>query len=81
MERKKFKIEKEIHRVVQYFVVAIRYIGSYKRLIDMHPKTRETCFNCNHKFNDTDAVYLGLLDGHKNEIFCEKCAKKISENI
>ena len=45
------------------------------------PKTRETCFNCNHKFNDTDAVYLGLLDGHKNEIFCEKCAKEISESI
>lgn len=53
----------------------------HKRLIDMHPKTRETCFNCNHKFNDTDAVYLGLLDGHKNEIFCEKCAKEISETF
>ena len=47
-------------------------------------KTRESielpvqrlCFNCNHKFKEDDDVYLVMLKGTLNQLFCKKCNDK-----
>lgn len=44
-------------------------------------KTRESiglpvqrlCFNCNHKFKEDDDVYLVMLKGTLNKLFCKSC--------
>ena len=42
--------------------------------------TPNTCFNCHHKFTDDEFIYLGIIKGKKNELFCEKCANELKEN-
>ena len=81
MEDKVFKIEKVIHRVDKYDVYAICEFMHAGKLFAVNKKVRHTCFKCNHKFQDDDAVYLGFIKKHKNEIFCEKCANEIAEVI
>ena len=73
MEDKVFKIEKVIHRVDKYDVYAICKFILASTLFSVNKKVRHTCFKCNHKFQDDDVIYLGLIKKHKNEIFCEKC--------
>lgn len=34
------------------------------------------CFNCNHKFKDDDDVYLVILKGTLNKLFCKSCNDK-----
>ena len=34
------------------------------------------CFNCNHKFKDDDDVYLVMLKGTLNKLFCKECNDK-----
>lgn len=41
--------------------------------------TPKTCFRCGHKFIDSDMIYLGVVKGDKNRIFCESCGKHIQE--
>ena len=41
--------------------------------------TPKSCFNCRHKFQDNEFIYLGIIQGKKNEIFCEKCADKFHQ--
>ena len=31
------------------------------------------CFNCNHKFEDNEDIYLVMLEGTHNRLFCKKC--------
>ena len=81
MEDKVFKIEKVIHRVDKYDVYAICKFILASTLFSVNKKVRHTCFKCGHKFQDDDAVYLGFIKKHKNEIFCEKCAYEIAEAI
>ena len=81
MEDKVFKIEKVIHRVDKYDVYAICEFMHAGELFAANKKVRHTCFKCNHKFQDDDFTYLGLIKKHKNEIFCEKCANEIAEVI
>lgn len=77
MEDKVFKIEKVIHRVDKYEVYAICEFMHAGKLFAVNKKVRNTCFKCNHKFQDDDVVYLGLIKKHKDEIFCEKCASQL----
>ena len=81
MEDKVFKIEKVIHRVDKYDVYAICKFILASTLFSVNKKVRHTCFKCNHKFQDDDVIYLGLIKKHKDEIFCEKCANEIAEVI
>lgn len=34
------------------------------------------CFNCNHKFKEDDDIYLVMLKGTLNKLFCKKCNDK-----
>ena len=34
------------------------------------------CFNCNHKFKDDEDVYLVILKGTLNKLFCKSCNDK-----
>lgn len=34
------------------------------------------CFNCNHKFKEEDDVYLVMLKGTPNKLFCKECNDK-----
>ena len=79
MEDKVFKIEKLIHRVDKYDVYAICEFILASTLFSVNKKVRHTCFKCDHKLQDDDAVYLGFIKKHKNETFCEKCANEIAE--
>ena len=63
--------------VDKYEVYAICEFILASTLFSVNKKVRHTCFKCNHKFQDDDAIYLGFLKKHKNEIFCEKCASQL----
>lgn len=39
--------------------------------------TPHTCFRCGHKFVGSDWIYLGVVKGDKNRIFCETCGEHI----
>ncbi len=34
------------------------------------------CFNCNRQFKDADDVYLVMLKGTLNKLFCKECHDK-----
>lgn len=40
-------------------------------------KTPRVCFRCGHEFVGSDWIYLGVVKGDKNRIFCEKCGKHV----
>ena len=52
-------------------------------------KTRESiglpvprfCFNCNHKFKDDEDVYLVMLKGTLNKLFCKECNDKALKDL
>lgn len=33
----------------------------------------DKCFNCDHKFDNEENVYLVILKGTLNHLFCKKC--------
>lgn len=39
------------------------------------------CFNCNHKFKDDDDVYLVMLKGTHNKLFCKECNDKALKDL
>lgn len=39
------------------------------------------CFNCNHKFKDDDDIYLVMLKGTLNKLFCKECNDKALKDL
>lgn len=39
------------------------------------------CFNCNHKFNDDDDIYLVIVKGTHNRLLCKKCNDKALNDL
>ena len=39
------------------------------------------CFNCNHKFKEDDDVYLVMLKGTLNKLFCKECNDKALKDL
>lgn len=78
----KFVIEK--HSVKRYEIIDMIPFMKYDFFTDARKGMRhtpQTCFRCGHKFVDSDMIYLGVVKGDKNRIFCESCGKEISKKL
>ena len=40
-------------------------------------RTPKSCFRCGHRFVDDEWIYLGVVKGDRNRIFCESCGEHI----
>lgn len=40
--------------------------------------TPTTCFRCGRKFTEDDDLYLGVVNGDKNRVFCSSCGEHIA---
>ena len=70
--RKKY----EVTDIVKFMTYCI-FRGTRKGM--KHTPTE--CFKCGHKFDDKDFIYLGVVKGDKNRIFCDSCAKEIENKL
>lgn len=44
-------------------------------------KVERTCFCCNRKFKDDDDIYLVMLKGTLNRLFCKSCNDKALNDL
>lgn len=65
----------------QYCIQDAHEFMNFKTFVDARKgmrNTPKTCFVCNHKFDDSERIYLATVLGDKNRIVCEHCAKRIN---
>ncbi len=56
----------------------LRYIREKN---NMEMEGLRTCFNCDHKFNDKEDIFLAIIKGKKNKFLCEKCKNEALKDI
>lgn len=39
------------------------------------------CFNCGRKFKDDDDIYLVMIKGTRNRLFCKECNDKALKDL
>lgn len=44
-------------------------------------KVQRRCFNCGHKFNDDEDIYLAMFRGTLNHFLCKNCNDKALEDL
>ena len=74
------RVEKKTVRY--YELVFARSFMNFKKFVEARKymsETPKTCFACNHKFEDSETIYLARSVNDINRIVCESCAKKINE--
>ena len=67
--------------VRKYEVTFVRRFMTYAKFREARrgmENTPRVCFYCGNEFKDDEHIYLGMVKGHLNQIFCECCGEKIS---
>lgn len=65
----------------QYCITDAHEFMDFKTFVNARKglrNTPKTCFVCNHKFFDSEQIYLAAVLGDRNRIVCEHCAKRIN---
>ena len=75
----------EKHFTKKYEITEMNPFVQYRNLLGVIDvlglKTPKTCFSCGKKFFENDFMYLGLVKGDKNRLFCETCGRLIGSII
>lgn len=68
----------------EYDLIAAHEFMDFKTFVDARKgmrNTPKTCFVCNHKFIDTEKIWIAGVMRDKNRIVCEHCATVINRYI
>ena len=71
------KIIKNAYQVIQASEKPFLKFGQFRTTRErIGLSVQRCCFNCNHKFKEDDDVYLVMLKGTHNRLFCKECNDK-----
>lgn len=71
------KITKKVYEVRVAINKPFTKFGRYKELRELRNQSvQRCCFNCSHKFSDDDDIYVVMLKGTHNHLFCKECNDK-----
>lgn len=71
------KITKKTYKVLHVVDKPFLKFWQFRKSKESIGRTvQRRCFNCNHKFEDDDNVYLVMLKGTLNKLFCKECNDK-----
>ena len=71
------KITKKTYKVLHAVDKPFLKFGQFRKSREsIGLPVQRLCFNCNHKFKEDDDVYLVMLKGTLNKLFCKECNDK-----
>ena len=71
------KVTKKAYKVLNAVNKPFLKFGQFRKSREsIGLSVQRLCFNCNHKFKDDDDVYLVMLKGTLNKLFCKSCNDK-----
>lgn len=76
------KITRKTYRVLHAVEKPFLKFGQFRKVREsIGLSVHRYCFNCNHKFKEDDDVYLVMLKGTLNKLFCKKCNDKALNDL
>ena len=76
------KITKKTYKVLNAVDKPFLKFGQFRKSREsIGLSVQRCCFNCNHKFKDDDDVYLVMLKGTLNKLFCKECNDKALKDL
>lgn len=76
------KVTKKIYKVLQVAEKPFLKFGQFRATRErIGLSVQRYCFNCNRKFKDDDDIYLVMLKGTLNKLFCKECHDKALNDL
>ena len=76
------KITKKTYKVLDAVDKPFLKFGQFRKSREsIGLSVQRLCFNCNHKFKEEDDVYLVILKGTLNKLFCKECNDKALNDL
>lgn len=76
------KIIKNAYQVTQASEKPFMKFGTFRETRErLGLSVERRCFRCGHKFKDDEDIYLVMLKGTLNKIFCKECNDKALEDL
>ena len=76
------KITRKVYKCLNVTDKPFTKFGKFREIREsLGLKVQRCCFNCGHKFKDDDDVYLVMLKGTLNKLFCKNCNDKALNDL
>lgn len=77
------KITKRTYRVLQAVDKPFLKFGAFRKVREerLGLSLDRCCFNCGRKFKEDDDIYLVMLKGTHNRLFCKECNDKALDDL
>lgn len=78
IEKKTIRRYEVLHAVEKPFLP----FGQFRKMKEgIGHSVQRCCFNCGHKFKDDEDVYLVMIKGTLNKLFCKECNDKALKDL